>query len=81
MFKATFKTINESVESEGETVLEALTNLKIKHPKFFVARLRVERGDVFIERILPRAVARRFAVNPITRNMWAKMLSTRFKND
>ena len=80
MFKATFKSINETVKAEGETVLEAFNNLAIKHPKLIVATIRVENGETFIEKVLSRGVARRFAINPITRGIWAKLLATRFKN-
>ena len=75
-YKATLKLGDKTLESSGETLLEAFDKLKIeKYPKE-IGKLTVKKGNKKIEKVFNIVKLKRFALNPITRGIWAKLLST-----
>ncbi len=76
-YKAIVKSGDKTYKAEGETLLDAFNNLKIAHlvkEKPLKTELTASRGKKSITKIFNMGKIRRFAGNPITRNIWAKML-------
>ena len=76
MYKATLKLGDKELKSSGETLLEAFDKLKIgEYPKE-IGKLTVEKGDKKVVKTFNIVKLKRFALNPITRGIWAKLLSS-----
>ena len=75
MYEATLKLGDKTLKSSGETLLEAFDKLEIEQYPKEIGRLIVEKGDKKIEKVFNIVRLKRFALNPITRGVWAKLLS------
>ena len=76
-FKATIFSGEKKYTATGETLLDAFNNLKIdklKTEKPLRTIIVAEYGNKKIERIFNMAKTRRFAMNEITRSVWAKLM-------
>lgn len=76
MYTATFQIGDKEFKTSGKTVSEAFDKFKLdKYPKQ-IGVLTVEHGDKKIQKVLNIVKIKRFALNPISRGIWAKLLQT-----
>lgn len=77
-YTATIRSGDTKYTAKGETLLDAFNNLKIdklKTEKPLRTFLIAERNGKKVERVFNMPKTRRFAMNEITRSVWAKLLS------
>lgn len=77
MYQVSLDIGTEVLKAKGKTLLDAFNALTFKeHPKVLKSVLTVTKGDKTIQKVFNMKITRLFARNPITRNIWAKLIDS-----